>query len=352
MAPDRKINIHVTHYPRFRLDNQRTGASGRVMSFSPCQPLSFSFMAAEISFSSSYKEISFTAPWGVIAAKAWGPEDGKPFLGLHGWLDNANTFDKLAPLLPDNIRFIAVDFPGHGKSAHRWRGMSYFPFEYVADVKKIVSQLGWEKFSIISHSLGAFVASLYAGCFPNEVENLVLLDYGGYPAWRAYNPADILARYATKMATINLKTPRVYESVEALAAKREGPFEGNTLGKEAALLLTKRGTSVTKDGVIFSHDPTLRGLVYPFFPPQFSINLILSKIQCAVLVLEATDTVFVVDVGQVTRKERLNVICQHAKFKIWKSVQGGHHFHLDNPGQTAQHIKQFLALRSSLDSKL
>ena len=64
--------------------------------------------------SNSCKEISFQAPWGVITAKAWGPEDGKPFLGLHGWLDNANTFDKIAPLLPENIRLVAMDFPGHG----------------------------------------------------------------------------------------------------------------------------------------------------------------------------------------------------------------------------------------------
>ena len=300
-------------------------------------------MAAEISFSSSYKEISFTAPWGVIAAKAWGPEDGKPFLGLHGFLDNANTFDKLAPLLPENIRFIAVDFPGHGKSAHRWPRMSYLQFEYVADIKKIVSQLRWEKFSIIAHSLGAFVASLYAGCFPNEVESLVSMEYGGYPDWQADKPADVLARYATTMSNISPRNPHVYESVKAAAARREKNFTGFTLSKEDALLLTKRGTTATKDGVIFSHDPTLKGQIYPFFPPRFSIKLILSQIQCAVLVLESTDAVYKLDKFQETRKERLNVICDHAKFKMWKSVQGGHHLHLDNPGQTAQEIKKFLA---------
>ena len=41
-----------------------------------------------------HKEISFTVPWGVIAVKVWGPDDGKPFIGLHGWLDNANAFDR------------------------------------------------------------------------------------------------------------------------------------------------------------------------------------------------------------------------------------------------------------------
>ena len=63
-------------------------------------------------------EIRIPAPYGHIAGsfhfikkncklnfeiwflgKAWGDPNGKPILGLHGWLDNAGTHDHIAPLL-------------------------------------------------------------------------------------------------------------------------------------------------------------------------------------------------------------------------------------------------------------
>ncbi|MFU8802269.1 MAG: alpha/beta fold hydrolase, partial [Bradymonadaceae bacterium] len=52
-----------------------------------------------------------------LAARAFGPDDGQPILALHGWLDNAATFDKLIPLLGDGLRIVSLDLPGHGLSS-------------------------------------------------------------------------------------------------------------------------------------------------------------------------------------------------------------------------------------------
>jgi pimeloyl-ACP methyl ester carboxylesterase len=47
-------------------------------------------------------------------AKVWGPDDGVPVLALHGWQDNAGSFDTLAPhLLPSKIRLVCLDFCGN-----------------------------------------------------------------------------------------------------------------------------------------------------------------------------------------------------------------------------------------------
>ena len=45
----------------------------------------------------------------VNKAKVWGPENGRPVIAIHGWLDNCGTFDTLIPLLPKDLRVVAVD---------------------------------------------------------------------------------------------------------------------------------------------------------------------------------------------------------------------------------------------------
>ena len=52
-----------------------------------------------------------------IGALAFGDKKNPPILALHGWLDNAASFARLAPLLKEYY-VISIDFPGHGKSDH------------------------------------------------------------------------------------------------------------------------------------------------------------------------------------------------------------------------------------------
>lgn len=67
---------------------------------------------------------------------------------LHGWLDNAASFNRLAPLLlaahnsPTEI--VALDFPGHGLSSHKSvDGPPQLLAEYTYYVSECLEALGW-----------------------------------------------------------------------------------------------------------------------------------------------------------------------------------------------------------------
>ena len=80
--------------------------------------------------------VKIPVPWGFIAAKkfprtsslenydpkndpnSW--DKSLPVLCFHGWLDNANTHDRLIPLIQEKhpqLEFYSFDWPGHGKSS-------------------------------------------------------------------------------------------------------------------------------------------------------------------------------------------------------------------------------------------
>ena len=119
-------------------------------------------------------ERTIEIPGLTLAARVHGPDDGLPVLALHGWTDNAATFDRLAPLLP-GLRIVALDLAGHGLSGRRV-GAPYHFIDYVADVAAAAEALGWRQFTLLGHSLGAGVAALLAGTWPDRVRKLVLLE--------------------------------------------------------------------------------------------------------------------------------------------------------------------------------
>ncbi len=92
-----------------------------------------------------FEEVRLSLPHLEVAAHLYGPEDGKPVIALHGWLDNAATFSRLAPRL-QGLRIVALDLPGHGHSDHRPAGAGYNIWDYAHDVLQVAEQFGWQRF--------------------------------------------------------------------------------------------------------------------------------------------------------------------------------------------------------------
>ncbi|XP_046634529.1 serine hydrolase-like protein [Daphnia pulicaria] len=106
----------------------------------------------------------------------WGPDDGVPVLALHGWQDNAGSFDTLAPLLPSNIRLVCLDFCGHGLSSHYAPGMFLNYYDHVYHVKLVIDYFKWKKVNILGHSMGAITAIFFVSMYSELVDKLISLD--------------------------------------------------------------------------------------------------------------------------------------------------------------------------------
>ena len=121
-------------------------------------------------------EISIPLPSGTLAGWTYGPEDGTPILAIHGWLQHADCWLPLLPYFPSNRRIIAIDLPGHGRSAHRGTGMGYAVSDFTRDIYALLEHLQLAQAHVLGHSMGAMIAFLFAGAFPERVASLTLID--------------------------------------------------------------------------------------------------------------------------------------------------------------------------------
>ena len=88
----------------------------------------------------------------------------------------AGSFDTLIPLLPKDLRILAIDTPGHGLSDHFPPDIAYNFMDSLVAIERLAAQLKWSKFSFLAHSLGGCAAMMYTSIFPEKVEKLILLD--------------------------------------------------------------------------------------------------------------------------------------------------------------------------------
>ena len=268
--------------------------------------------------------------WGTLEGLHWARPGAPKVLCLHGWLDNAASFVPLAPYLKD-FDLLALDFAGHGFSAHRPETSRYYFTDYLFDIDAAMDELGWDQCHFIGHSMGGSVAGCFAAAMPERVKRLVLLDSLGLLTLPVNQAATQL-----RLSMISVRKARSflrpYKSVEEamLARQKKSP-----LSDDAARLLCERSLEHTGDYYQWRTDPRLNWRSPQLSGDEQSLEM-LAAIRSPTLLI--TSGAMIDYFGEDMTHKRLGAIPDREHVES----DGHHHFHMEQPEQVGTRITEFL----------
>ena len=99
--------------------------------------------------------------------------DGPPVVVLHGLFGAGRNWITVARALASRYRFHLVDLRNHGGSPHT-QTMTYS--DMVADVRRLLTRLGLDDFTLVGHSMGGKAAMTLALTEPRGLRRLVSVD--------------------------------------------------------------------------------------------------------------------------------------------------------------------------------
>ncbi|QYJ73742.1 alpha/beta fold hydrolase [Shewanella sp. FJAT-52076] len=264
-------------------------------------------------------------------------------LALHGWLDNAQSFAPLAASLND-VRLLAVDWPGHGLSAHRPGKYPLHWIDYLYDLHALLQFLklrGDRPLAIIGHSLGGIVASAYVAAHPDACEKLILIEALGplseRPGKSQKRLADSFASHtALSEKKVTGEQAKAYTSLDAVVEARH---RLTGLDKAACELILARNFEYRSEGDqsgwYNKTDPRLK-LDSP-------LRLTPAHAEAFIRDLEMPTLLLMGEQGFAKLHEAL----EHAR-PLYRQLQvqtiaGDHHLHMTDPDGTADAIRHFLS---------
>ncbi|SDF74003.1 Pimeloyl-ACP methyl ester carboxylesterase [Onishia taeanensis] len=259
---------------------------------------------------------------GRLAALAWGAPGAPTWLALHGWLDNAASFSRLAPLLVERlgIRIVALDFAGHGRSRRHPPGVDYAIWDYCHDMLDALASLELESAPLLAHSMGAGVACLVASALPERVERLMLIDGLGALTTPAEDTAQQLRRGLLGHRRRSSPSPRYADVDSAVAARVAGGV--TPIDADSARPLVERNLEPLEDGhVRLRTDGRLMRPSLVRFCPEQVVGM-LAAIEAPTLLLEGESGILGERKGAKQAREALKGLERRV-------LKGGHHLHLE-----------------------
>lgn len=284
--------------------------------------------------SAGAREIRLPAGRGELAALRHGDARGPKVLALHGWLDNAASFEPLLPSLAD-CDVVALDLPGHGASAHREAGYDYVYIDWLHDVLDALDALGWARPHLLGHSMGATIASTLAAAAPERVDRLALIEGLG-PLGGSAESAGTRLREAVAarraLAARRNEAPRVIADFATAVAAR---LQATPMREADARLIVERNLCAVDGGWVWRSDPRLR-LPSSTRLPEPAIRAILAAIEAPTLLIAASPAPPYFTPAM--RAERAACV---RDLRI-ETIEGGHHLHMERAERVGPLLRDFL----------
>lgn len=269
------------------------------------------------------------------AGLVWGPENGRPVLATHGWMDHADSFRELAPRLT-GCRVVALDLSGQGHSAHRSPDATYNLWDDLPQIAALLDTLGWKKCTLLGHSRGANINSLFAAAQPQRVNAVVALDALVPDPVPEEAIIDTLRAFIEETRQQASRRRRTYPSKEDYVARRSERRNS----RQTAEALVDRAVAETSDGFHTRADARLfASSAMKLTRPQ--VEAVLSALTMPVLNIWAEEGLPAYMEWPATARRLAE---DHVADYEALDLPGDHHFHLDpqRAGPIAEAILDFL----------
>lgn len=263
----------------------------------------------------------------------WGNEASKAMLLVHGIQDHCRSWDWVAQAFRDQYHILAPDLRGHGDSEWSKAG-TYSRLEYVYDIAQLIRQQELNPLTIISHSLGGTIASMFAGVYPEKVKKLVIVEgIGFYPSRDSGDPSLRLKEWIEANYSLASRIPKRYGTQEEAYQRMQ---EANPhLSPNQARHLAQNGSNRNEDGTYtWKFDNYTRART-PYDVPEGDIRKLWQRINCPVLIVNSKQ-------GYPNRIGQNGTLNEFSNVRLVEIDGAGHWTHHDQLQQFVDVAEEFL----------
>lgn len=270
----------------------------------------------------------------------WGDPAAPPLVLLHGWMDVAASFQFLVDALTGRWRVVAPDWQGFGRTA--WRADGYWFQDYIADLDFLLRALvADDRAHLVGHSLGANVATLYAGLRASRVRSVIALDGFGIPQGNAAEAPSRLTAWLDALVEPPALLP--YANLAAVADRLQK--NNPRLSRDRAEFLASEWAEPLADGSARLRADPRHKLPFPTVYRMDEVEAIWREIQAPVLwVAAAQSRIPKWLAGDGDADAEIARRMQHVQHATLVTVaDAGHMLHHDQPEAVARIVEKFVS---------